>query len=189
MPYEPQPIADLTEAQRSRAFAELAAACGDDRITHAAESRQLTQLMAPGERLLWSASGWRSGQVLAALTDRRIIIIDNRWVAGVEHSMIDLENVNRISGDNGVFYGGVTIQDGTLEHKISVMEKAAVLPFVQRAREAVDARKEAAGGGAAAPTSAAEERLRQLERLADLHERGLLTAAEFASEKAKLLSQ
>ena len=67
------------------------------------------------------------------------------------------------------------------------MAKAKVLPFVQRAREAVDAHKSAAGS--AALTASADDMLSKLERLADLRDRGMLSDAEFDAQKAKLLSE
>ena len=195
MSYRPQPIADLSEGQRTLCYQELADACGDDRIVKGREGERLAELMAPGELLLWVCSGhgsagWETSSVLAALTDRRIVIINNRWGGGSEATLIELENVNRISGDNGVVMGGVTIQDGTIEHKITLMAKARVIPFVQRAREAVDARKSAVGSAApGSPAASADDIISKLERLADLRDRGVISELEFNDQKIKLLSE
>jgi hypothetical protein len=46
-----------------------------------------------------------------------------------------------------------------------------------------------AGGSAAAPTSEEDARLARLERLGELHEKGILDDDEFAAEKERLLKQ
>jgi putative oligomerization/nucleic acid binding protein len=43
------------------------------------------------------------------------------------------------------------------------------------------------GEGAAAPVDEEDSRLRRLERLAELREKGVLTEEEFAAEKARVL--
>jgi hypothetical protein len=45
-----------------------------------------------------------------------------------------------------------------------------------------------AAEGTAAPAGASQSRLDQLQQLADLHDRGVLTDDEFAAEKAKILA-
>ena len=53
--------------------------------------------------------------------------------------------------------------------------------------EASPADMEAAPQQAPAPAAPQEDRIEQLSRLGDLHEKGVLTDQEFAAEKAKLL--
>ncbi len=45
------------------------------------------------------------------------------------------------------------------------------------------------GGASPAPAGASESRLDRLQKLADLHDRGALSDAEFAAEKARILSE
>ena len=96
------------------------------------------------------------------------------------------------------------IQDGGDERHIGWMTNSTVQPFVIRVQQAIEARKrflaeQQAGAIAAAspvtepatphaqpasPNSLADE----LEKLANLMDRGILTPEEFAEQKAKLLS-
>lgn len=194
MPITPRAIKNMSEPERELYYRELAAEVGDDRVMTGGERKHLPNVMMPDELLLWTSSGIlkstgkegkSGGMALIALTDRRILILDKRLFAGTQTIAIDLDKVNSITGDTGMFFGGFKIQDGGDERDVGQVSKATVLPFVQRVQQAIEARKTELRQPAAAP--AQDDIVSKLERLADLRERGVLNDAEFESQKAKLL--
>lgn len=194
---KPKAIKGMSEGAREDYYRQLAAEVGDDRIMTAGERKHLPDVMMPDELLLWTSSGIlkstgkegkSGGMALIALTDRRILILDKRLFAGTQTIAIDLDKVNSITGDTGMFFGGFKIQDSGNERDVGQVAKASVMPFVERVQQAIEARKsEARRMVEPAPTSNGDI-VSQLERLAELKERGILTDDEFAEQKAKLLS-
>lgn len=76
------------------------------------------------------------------------------------------------------------VKDANIGERVGEQAAKLRLPEIRRPNEAET-------GGGEAPTAALdteETRLQRLERLASLHEKGLLTDAEFAAEKARLLT-
>ena len=222
--YVPTAIQILSEERRNIEYRKLATEIGDPQILVKGELAHLPTVMMPDEFLLWLASGILKstgkaekggGFSLIALTDRRILILDKRFLGGVQTISIDLDRVNSVSGDTGLIIGtgSVRIQDGGDERHIGWMTNSTVQPFVTRVQHAIEARKQflaaqQAGAIAAAtaapavapatpppppapspaPPASANSIADELEKLANLMERGILTAEEFAEQKAKLLN-
>ena len=160
------------------------------------ERKHLPSVMMPDELLLWTSSGIlkstgkegkSGGMALIALTDRRILILDKRLFAGTQTIAIDLDKVNSITGDTGMFFGGFKIQDGGDERDVGQVSKKSVLPFVEKVQQAIEARKIEQRRAIVATEPPTDDLISQLERLADLRERGILSDTEFDAQKAKLL--
>lgn len=194
MSIQPQAIKHMTEDEREGYYWELAQEVGDNRLFTKGERKHLPEVMMPDELLLWMASGVlqstgvegkTGGHVLIALTDRRILILDKRLFAGTQTIAIDLDKINSITGDTGFFLGSFKIQDGGHERKVGRVPNETVTPFVQRVQKAIEDRKIAQRR----PHVGGTDRVSQLERLADLWERRMLTDDEYEREKANLLRQ
>ena len=194
---EPLAIRDASPEERSQYYYQLARVCGDDRIWTHGERDHLPNVMRPGELLLFTSSGFlkstgkegkSGGTALICLTDRRILILDKRLFSGVQTISIDLDKVNSITGDTGLFFGGFKIQDGGDERDVGTVNNASVLPFVERVQEAIEARKRELQRVVVTEGPPPDDFISQLERLADLRERGILTDAEFAAQKARILN-
>lgn len=194
-----KPLASMTPDERHAVYRHLELETGDSRFLTSGDIEHLPDAMMPDELLIWFASGVLSstgkeqkggGFSVIALTDRRILIIDKRVLGGVQTISIDLDKINAISGDTGAFWNGsIRIQDGGDERKISAVPNSTIQPFVQRVQEAIQERKNMFKTVNAAPsTQPAQDIASQLERLADLMDRGILTSEEFASQKAKILN-
>lgn len=205
-PFMPIAIKGLGAQDRTDVYRRLAFEIGDDGFMTRGELDHLPAVMMPDELLLWFASGALQstgkeqrlgGFTLIALTDRRILLLDKKFLAGIQTIAIDLDRVNSITGDTGLLFGNVKIQDGGDERKIGLIKNDTVQPFVDRVQEAIQQRKQrlhdqqaAAIAEASAPTAAAAPAVNvadALEKLASLMERGILTPEEFAQQKAKLL--
>lgn len=205
-PFTPIAIKGLGTQDRTDVYRRLAFEIGDDGFMTRGELDHLPAVMMPDELLLWFASGALQstgkeqrlgGFTLIALTDRRILLLDKKLLAGIQTIAIDLDRVNSITGDTGLLFGNVKIQDGGDERKIGLIKNDTVQPFVDRVQEAIQQRKQrlhdqqaAAIAEASAPTAAAAPVINvadELEKLASLMERGILTPEEFAQQKAKLL--
>lgn len=189
----------LSESEFAEAYRRLAEEVGDDRAMTAGERQHLPNVMMDDELLLWMSSGVLEstgkegkggGMSLIALTDRRILLLDKRLFVGTQVIAIDLDHVNSITADTGIFWGGFKIQDGGDERKIGMVSKKSVHTFVQYVQRAIEARKLEARSPISDDWQRTEEGdfLSQLERLAALHERGVLTDSEFAEQKQKILS-
>jgi len=204
----------LSKSERRQIYEEIAEAGGwDVDGTTSGELDHLPEMMAPDELLFSLASGYMDGNFwLIALTDRRVLFLDKRLLYGMEQHFIDLDKINAVSGETGWFFGSIQIQDGATMREISNVRKKAVNPFVNKVSDAINLRKdrlmappgrslaghanslEVSVGGRADGLDrvdnggAAEARLiDDLERLAALRERGVLSEDEFAEAKAQLL--
>ena len=203
----------LSDGEFNAKYEELAAECGDHKVLSAGERKHLPNVMMDDELLIWMSSGTlastgkearKGGNCLIALTDRRILILDKRLFGGTQTIAIDLDKVNSITGDTGWIFGSFKIQDGGDERKVDMVAKKTVHTFVQQVQRAIEARKleartpladewEESGGysfGADGRSGGGDSDLvTQLERLADLRDRGVLTDLEFQKQKDRILSR
>ena len=126
---------------------------------------------------------------LIALTDRRVLVVARTSSGDTQTMAVDLDQIESISGQAGASFGSVQVDDGRQTWSIPLIQNDMVEPFVNRVREAVEARRPPAppaaspAPGGPATTNVADE----LDKLASLLERGILTPEEFAQQKAKLL--
>lgn len=149
------------------------------------------EVIDPGEQVTFSTTA--SDTALAAfvaLTDRRVLAVATTVSGDTQTMATDLEQIRSISGHAGENFGTIQIDDGTQTWSIPLIQNDMVEPFINRVQEAIEARRpptpppaQGAAHDAAAGVNIADE----LEKLAALMERGLLTPEEFAAQKAKLL--
>lgn len=117
-------------------FAAIAKASGDDRFLTRRELRCLPDLLMDGEQVFRFSSGLMRGHSwLIVPTDRRILFLNKKWLFGMEHSSISLDQINSISGQTGLLMGSIAIEDGASTHTIENVLKRTVNPFVQRVNE------------------------------------------------------
>jgi hypothetical protein len=157
---------------------------GDDQFFTKKELYHLPNVLSEGEQVLAFTSGFMGGNTwLITLTDRRVIFLDKGMIYGLKQASIDLDKVNAVTGRTGLILGSIIIEDGASSREITNVRKKTVVRFTNKMRDAMEARK-VRQGGATQPLDIAE----QLEKLANLRDRGILTEAEFTTHKQKLLS-
>lgn len=172
-------------AELKREYNRIATEIGDDRFFTKKELRHLPSILADGEQVLAFTSGLMEGRTwLITLTDRRIIFLDKGLIFGLKQTSIDLDKVNAISGETGLFLGTIQIEDGARQRQIKHVWKKSVVRFTNKARDAMELRKHPVQVQRSDP----DDVVTKLDRLAKLMQQGVLTQQEFEQQKAKLLA-
>ena len=168
-------------------YSRIAKEIGDDQFFTKKELNHLPQILADGEQILAFTSGLMDSNTwLITLTDRRIIFLDKGMIYGLKQTTIDLDKVNAISGETGLIFGKIKVEDGAKERLIDMVWKKTVVNFTNKARDAIEARKRPLHQPAAAR---ADDLVSRLERLAGLKDKGILSQQEFEQQNAKLLGE
>lgn len=176
---------DELKAEYNRIAREI----GDDQFFTKKELNHLPEILMNGEQVLAFTSGLMDGNTwLIVLTDHRVLFLDKGLIYGLKQVSIGLEKINSVSGSTGLMFGEIRIEDGASERIIKNVWKKTVVAFTNKVRDALHAQRKPALPAAAAPAVAADDVVSKLERLASLKERGILTDAEFADQKAKILA-
>ena len=121
------------------------------------------------------------------VTDKRILFINTGKFSGLQQISIDFDNVNAVSGSEKLMFGEIRIQDGDTERIIKWVPKKMIKPFTYAAQDAMEKRKKA-NAQSISPTPS-NDRYAQLEKLAELKEKGIISEEEFIQEKKKILAK
>lgn len=181
---------NTSPADRKREYDRIAKEIGDDQFFTKKELNHLPQVLSDGEQVLAFTSGLMDGNTwLITLTDRRIIFLDKGMIYGLKQTAIDLDKVNSISGQTGIIFGKIAIEDGASQRVISNVWKKTVVAFTNKVRDAIEARKISLRPAAAPVAQASgDDAVSKLERLASLLDRGIISQEEFAQQKTKILA-
>lgn len=148
------------------------------------EINALPKILDEGERIAAVTSGMVQGCTwLAVCTDRRLIFLNCRMFFGLRQVQMPLNRVQSIDHDFTIFFGNIRVFDGVNVFMMGLVLKQSILPFVKKTEEMMYAQRHGHG----APATAAVDVASQLEKLASLRDRGVLTDAEFRAQKKKLL--
>ncbi|OTE95773.1 hypothetical protein BCS42_11955, partial [Crenothrix sp. D3] len=123
---------------------------------------------------------------LITLTDRRIVFLDKGMIYGLKQTTIDLDKINSISGETGLFFGDIRIEDGAKERKIKNVWKKTVIKFTNKVRDAMEERKSLSRPNNT--VNSEDDIVSKLERLSILFEKGIINEDEFIKQKQKLLA-
>ncbi len=171
-------------------YDRIAREIGDDQFFTKKELNHLPQILMNGEQVLAFTSGMMEGNTwLIVLTDHRVLFLDKGLIYGLKQVSVNLDKINSVSGRTGLMFGEIRIEDGASERLIKNVWKKTVVPFTNKVRDAMHAHRRPASLSAAGVRGAAtDDIVSKLERLAALKERGILTEAEFAEQKARILA-
>ncbi|MFK0666612.1 PH domain-containing protein [Aeromonas salmonicida] len=181
---------NASATERKAECKRIAAEVGDDMFFTKKELNHLPEILLNGERVISFTSGLMDGNTwLITLTDKRVIFLDKGILFGLKQAIIDLDKVNAVSGETGLLLGSISIQDGATTRTIKNVQKKTVVNFTNKIRDAIEARKvnSVTHSNSMRPTEDFDL-ITQLERLASLKEKGVLTQDEFDQQKAKLLN-
>jgi Bacterial PH domain/Short C-terminal domain len=163
------------------------------------EINYLPKILSEGENVLAVTSGFMQNRTwLAACTDRRILFIDRGMFFGTRQVQINLDRLQTIESDVGLFFGSIRVVDAGSAMSIGMVLKQSIAPFVRTVQDAMDQyKRNMAYDMARATTNAMSGATHnvapkpgitdELERLAKLKADGHLSEAEYASAKTKLL--
>jgi hypothetical protein len=176
-------------ADRKREYDRIAREIGDDQFFTKKELNHLPEVLSDGEQVLAFTSGLMDGNTwLVTLTDKRIIFLDKGMIYGLKQTTIDLDKVNSISGQTGIMFGKIAIEDSASQRVINNVWKKTVVAFTNKVRDAIEARKMSLRPAAPTTQPPADDVISRLERLASLLEKGVINQEEFAQQKAKILA-
>jgi hypothetical protein len=184
------PPIDYTTAspnELKKRFDRIAIEMGDNRFFTWKELAHLPRILSNWEQILAFTSGYMDGNTwLIALTDKRVILLDTGMFVGLKQQSIDLDKVTSVSAETGFLHGKIVIEASSSKQVIDHVKKATVIPFTNKVRDAISARKVTASDNSKAPPS--DDLISKLERLGSLLERGIISQSEFAEQKARLLA-
>lgn len=172
---------------------ELSSQLGQLRYRHTlfagAELRHLPKVLREGERLLALARGKHEGvKWLIAATDQRLLLLDKGLFYSLKLLELPLREIQTIQQKAGALRGELSITTASGVRHITHLRRRAALAvadIVSQKIAELPARAQPAPPGAAAT----HDKLSSLERLQKLRDSGVLTAEEFAAEKAKILGR
>lgn len=185
----------LAGAQRRQAIDDQwhAVTHGAWRKMHSGERRMLYDILDDTELLERMIGGTFRADThrlhkhrgIAVATSKRVLFLDKGLLGSTEIMDMPYRNVETITYSKGMFAGGIAVTGrGMASFRIEdILEKESLQPFADCVRVHVDQ--------AQTPTSDVSTSMRSslddLERLASLAEKGILTPEEFAAKKQQLL--
>src|SRR5262249_20959724 len=120
------------------------------------------------------------------VTNHRVIL----WARGVFKSSRDafeFEDIKSVEHQQGMFYGGIVLNIHGKNENFTEMDKEEAIVIAEMIRKKVH-KARARMSPEAAPARAADPAT-QIEKLAALRDKGLITQREFELKKRKLLDQ
>jgi len=152
------------------------------------EIRYLPDVLANDETVLALTSGLMDGNTwLIVCTEKRVVFLDKGMIYGLKQRETPLERINSIEQKTGMIFGSIGIWDGAALMEIKNVMKKSVRPFVETVNRARDVLKSAKRSVQRPIALSSDDIASQLERLAGLRDRGILTDGEFQTQKDKIL--
>ena len=106
---------------------------------------------------------------------------------GCKQLEIPLEKINSIEATKGLFSGAITVWDGSGSMKIEILMKSSLQPFVAAVNRRREALKQPIVHNVKVEEKKEEDFIVQLERLAVLRDKGIVTEEEFQAKKKQIL--
>jgi hypothetical protein len=151
------------------------------------EITALPEIISAGETIKGLSSGLYQGTTwLLVLTDRRVLFLDKGMLFGLKQVELPLSQISGLSHKIGLLFGKIDIHTSGGHQEIDQLPKTEVKNLANVLSDLVAAARTPA---AQQPTSGTgNDVVSQLERLAVLKEKGILSEAEFADQKRKILA-
>lgn len=155
------------------------------------EIKRLPNLLTEGEQIRALTSGFADYRtVLCVTTNKRIIFLDRGMFFGQRQRQMTLDKVQSVVGDYLVFFGTITVSDGSSSMAANMVLASSIDPYVQATNAAMDEfRTMTFREIAHNATRTGSDIASQIERLAALKEAGHLTEEEFEKQKERLLGE
>lgn len=157
------------------------------------EIKELPNILADGEEVEKLASGYyKTGYGIIVATSKRIIFIDKGMLYGLRVEDFSYNKITSIEYSTGLLRGAITILASGNKAVIDRVQKELVKDFSDYVRSKITSAKTVQQTASGESTDKkipkrSEDFLTQLERLANLKEKGVLTEEEFNEQKKKIL--
>lgn len=129
---------------------------------------------------------YNNGSGILVLTDKRMIFVD-KGVLSLKTEDFPLSKITSIQFESGLLLAKIKIHTSSNVAEIANVEKDAGKLFVDFARNQIEEHE--SKGSNSQPIQQQPDILGQIEKLAELKDKGILTEAEFNEKKTKLLEQ
>ncbi len=147
------------------------------------EIKELPKILWENEEIVNLVQGfYNNGTGLLVATNRRLIFVDKGMLWGVKVEDFPYDKISSIQYETGLLMGEIDIFASGNRAEIKNIAKAKVRPFAESVRSRIS------GAAVSKPAEETSNKYAQLEKLAELKEKGILSEKEFEAEKAKLLS-
>lgn len=151
------------------------------------ELKELPNIMYEGETIEYLMSGFLNGNTwLITCTNKRVLFLDKGMLFGCQQLEIPLEKINSIEAKKGLILGSITIWDGASPMKIDNVQKQSLQPFVKTVNNARESAKNS-NFQSSRIVENKDDYISQLEKLAILKDKGIVTAEEFEAKKKQIL--
>ena len=151
------------------------------------EIRYLPEVLDEDEEIKAITSGVHEGHTwLIVVTTRRILFLNKKLLYGLEQMEIPLAQITSVSFKTGLMFGEIEVDSAGSKKKIETISKKDVSKVAATISDLV---KNIHARANTAQSNHQLDIISQLEKLAELKERGILTEEEFLAQKAKLLGQ
>lgn len=180
-----------TKAELLAEFERLKKISHDDGFFTKKEFLHFPQIAMPNETPIGISSGSMDGKTwLIILTNQRVIFLDKGMFFGLKQVALDLSHISSVGGETKLLFGEITIAADGHTYTVENVSKKGVVPFTNMIKQAIEAlkqSKEQSANNHAQQPATNNDPFEQLERLASLKEKGIITEEEFQAQKAKIL--
>ena len=156
------------------------------------EIKELPNILNAGENLLYITSGFLDGNTwLISCTDKRLLFIDKGMIFGVKQREIPLNKVNSVMYTTGILMGTLTIMDGSTGIKIENILNEGVKKMSSTINNAIEELKNNTShnlGDISKNSKKSNTLIDDLEKLAELKNKKIITEEEFQIAKSKLFN-
>jgi hypothetical protein len=119
-------------------------------------------------------------------TESRLLFLERKGLFGSVVESFPYSRINEVATSKDILRGDLIINSGGSSETIKGIQKGLLTPFLTAVQHQLAEFRQ--GGSNVTPPSG-NDVATQLEKLAALRDRGVLTAAEFQTQKAKILRQ
>ena len=161
-----------------------------DRLLAFREIRELPNILSEDERIEKMVQGfYNNSQGVLVATNKRVMFVDKGLIYGVRVEDFAYNQITSIEYKTGMMFGTITIYAPGNRAVISQLVKGLTKDFGDYVRARIPGAVPHASAAVPTTQHAAppDDFITQLERLADLKERGVLTEEEFTAQKKRIL--
>jgi len=169
-------------------------ALGDfHRFFTAPELRYLPDILSDGEKVRAITSGLYEGKTwLVVITNRRMIFLDKGFLYGLRQLDMPLSQISTVSHKSGMFFGELQVSTSAGTKSIGSIPKKDILKLtsiIAGILHGDDHHEHEDDGVVSIKEPFSVDLASQLERLSDLHTKGVLDDEEFRQSKSILLGR